>query len=145
MISYSVKDTCQWFLLCPIVNLAKCGQTFDKVVNYPAELLRDFHSNILVFPTRSRKNLVKTLCTYYSRVHKRWQSFFSKILKKPSIVQKKMIPHIKGLDFSPIWSKKKFKMADLENSKWPPQKTLVFQLRQFSIFFHEISMVWSLG
>ena len=38
----------------------------------------------------------------YSRVHKRWQSFFSKILKEPSIVQKKMIPHIKGLDFSPI-------------------------------------------
>ena len=33
----SVKDTCQWFLLCPTVNLAKCGQTFDKVVNYPAE------------------------------------------------------------------------------------------------------------
>ena len=35
-------------------------------------------------------------------------------------------------------------MADLENSKWPPQKNLVFQLRQFSIFFHEIFMVWSL-
>ena len=28
-------------------------------------------------------------------------------------------------------------MADLENSKWPPQKNLVFQLRQFSIFFHQ--------
>ena len=28
-------------------------------------------------------------------------------------------------------------MADLENSKWPPQKNLIFQLRQFSIFFHE--------
>ena len=64
-------------------------------------------------------------------------SLFSKILKKPSIVKKKMIPHIKGLDFSQIWSKKKFKMADLENSKWPPQKNLVFQLRQFYIFFHE--------
>ena len=31
-------------------------------------------------------------------------------------------------------------MADLENSKWPPQKNLIFQLRQFSIFFHEIPM-----
>ena len=67
----------------------------------------------------------------YSRVHKSSDSFFSKILEKLSIVQKKMIPHIKGLDFSQRWSK----MADLENSKWPPQKNLVFQLRQFSIFF----------
>ena len=82
---------------------------------------------------------------YYSRVHKSSDSFFSKILEKPSIVQKKMIPHINGLGFSLIWSKKKFKMADLENSKWPPQKNLIFQLRQFSIFFHEIFMDWSLG
>ena len=51
----------------------------------------------------------------YSRVHKSSDSFFSKILEKPFIVQKKMIPHIKGLDFSQRWSKKKFKMADLEN------------------------------
>ena len=36
----------------------------------------------------------------YSRVHKSSDSFFSKILEKPSIMQKKMIPHIKGLDFS---------------------------------------------
>ena len=38
----------------------------------------------------------------YSRVHKSSDSFFSKILEKPSIVQKKMIPHIKWLDFSQI-------------------------------------------
>ena len=36
----------------------------------------------------------------YSRVHKSSDSFFSKILEKLSIVQKKMIPHIKGLNFS---------------------------------------------
>ena len=35
----------------------------------------------------------------YSRVHKSSDSFFSKILEKPSIVQKKMIPHINGLVF----------------------------------------------
>ena len=81
----------------------------------------------------------------YSRVHKSSDSFFSKILEKPSIVQKKMIPHITGLVFSLKWCKKKFKMAALENSKWPPQKNLIFQLRQFSIFFHEIFMDWSLG
>ena len=88
---------------------------------------------------------LKEILTRYSRVHKSPPPFFSKILEKPSVVQKKMIPHIKGLDFSQRWSKKKFKMADLENSKWPPQKTLVFQLRQFSIFFHKNFMNWSLG
>ena len=81
----------------------------------------------------------------YSRVHKSPPPFFSKILEEPSIVQKKMIPHIYGLGFSLIWSKKKIKMANLENSKWPPQKNLIFQLRQFSIFFHKIFMDWSLG
>ena len=40
------------------------------------------------------------LCTTYSRVHKSSDSFFSKILEKPSIVQKKMIPHRNGLHFS---------------------------------------------
>ena len=81
----------------------------------------------------------------YNRVQKNWNEVFFKILEEPSIVQKKMIPHINGLGFSLIWSKKKFKMADLENSKWPPQKNLIFQLRQFSIFFHEIPMDRSLG
>ena len=86
-----------------------------------------------------------TRLLFYSRVHKSSDNFFSKILEKPSMVQKKMIPHMKGLGFSLKWSKKKFKMADSKNSKWPPQKNLVFQLRQFSIFFHEIFMDWSLG
>ena len=81
----------------------------------------------------------------YSRVHKSSDSFFSKILEKPSIVQKKMIPHIKGLHFSMRWSKKKIQNGRLKNSKWPPQKKLIFQLRQFSIFFHENFMDWSLG
>ena len=35
----------------------------------------------------------------YSRVQKSWNEVVFKILKKPSIVQKKMTPHIKGLDF----------------------------------------------
>ena len=35
-------------------------------------------------------------------------------------------------------------MADLENSKWPPQKNLIFQLRQFSIFFCKNSRNWFL-
>ena len=81
----------------------------------------------------------------YSRVHISSDEVFSKILKKPSIVQKKMIPHIKGLQFSMKWSKKKIQNGRLKNSKWPPQKNLIFQLRQFAIFFHEIFMDWSLG
>ena len=56
-------------------------------VEYDAEL---FHP----WPVIERRN------SNYSRVHKSSDSFFSKILEKPSIVQKKMIPHIKGLDFS---------------------------------------------
>ena len=103
--------------------------------------------NILNFflPMKIWKNRHQKLLISYGRVRKSSDSFFSKILEKPSIVQKKMIPHIKGLDFSKRWSKKKFKMADLENSKWPPQKNLILQLRQFSIFFHENFMDWSLG
>ena len=38
-----------------------------------------------------------------------------------------MITHIKGLDVSQRWSKKKLKMADLENSKWPLQKNLLMK------------------
>ena len=74
-------------------------------------------------------------------MHKSSDSFFSKILEKLSIVQKKMIPHMKGLSFSLKWSKKKFKMADSKNSKWPPQKKTHFPapsiLNIFSWNFHE--------
>jgi hypothetical protein len=38
--------------------------------------------------------------------------------------------------------KKKF---EKKNSKWPTKKKLVFQLRQFSIFFYKKFMDWSLG
>ena len=51
-------------------------------------------------PTTSPAPVIKIYILYYSRVHKSPDSFFSKILEKPSRVQKKMIPHIKGLDFS---------------------------------------------
>ena len=46
---------------------------------------------------------------------------------------------------SPYFSQALKKKAGLKNSKCPPQKTLIFQLRQFSIFFHEFFMDWSLG
>ena len=87
--------------------------------------------------------ILLSLAMSYSRVHKSSDSFFSKILEKPSIVKQKMIPHRNGLHFSMRWSKKKFQNGRLKNSKWPPQKNLIFQLRQFSIFFHEIFIDWS--
>ena len=61
---------------------------------------------------RSRLLSFAEVILIYSRVHKSSDSFFSNILEKPSIVQKKMIPHRNGLHFSMKWSKKK-------NSKWP--------------------------
>ena len=80
----------------------------------------------------------------YSRVHKSSDSFFSKI---PETIHsaEKIDTSYKGARFFTEMKQKKIKMADLENSKWPPQKNLIFQLRQFSIFFHEIFMDWSLG
>ena len=48
----------------------------------------------------------------YSRVQKSWNEVFFKIMKKPSIVKKKMIPHIKGLDFF-------YRGEARKNSKWP--------------------------
>ena len=71
--------------------------------------------------------------TKYSRVHISSDEVFSKILKKPSILQKKMIPHMKAFGLLK------------KNSKWPPKKKVIFQLRQFSIFFCENFMDWSLG
>jgi hypothetical protein len=40
---------------------------------------------------------------------------------------------------------KKKKNFEKKNSKWPPKKKVIFQLRQFSIFFCENFMDWSLG
>ena len=97
-----------------------------------------------------------------------WQNCCHLILQRVSLLTKRCRVYTKGSQIpDPIFStvhsaeknvtsykragfftkmkQKNFKMADLENSKWPPKKNLVFQLRQFSIFFHEIFTVWSLG
>jgi hypothetical protein len=41
-----------------------------------------------------------------------------------------------GCFFSLDKEKKKKKKSEKKNSRWPPQKNLIFQLRQSSIFFH---------
>ena len=38
-----------------------------------------------------------------------------------------------------------FFFFEKKKSKWPPKKKVIFQLRQFSIFFCENFMDWFLG
>jgi hypothetical protein len=58
----------------------------------------------------------------YSRVHISSDEVFSKILKKPSIVHKKMIPHMKAFGLL-IKMKQLFSIFfEKKNSKWPPKK-----------------------
>ena len=63
----------------------------------------------------------------YSRVHISSDEVFSKILKKPSTVQKKMIPHIKAFGLFN-------KMKQKKNSKWPPKKCHLPALPILNIF-----------
>ena len=78
----------------------------------------------------------------YSRVHKSSDSFFSKILEKPSILQKKMIPHINGLHFSMRWSKKKkFKMADLKIQNGRLKKNSFSSSANSQYFFMKFSWI----
>jgi hypothetical protein len=54
------------------------------------------------------------------------------------------MPHMKA--FGPFNKmKQKKRIQKKKNSKWPPKKKVIFQLRQFSIFFCENFMDWSLG
>ena len=67
------------------------------------------------------------LCAYYL------DEVFYKILKKLSTLKKKIISHINGLLIF-IEIKQKKKKFWKKKSKWPTQKKLIFQLRQFLIF-----------
>ena len=87
-----------------------------------------------------------TLHLWYSRVHKSSDSFFSKILEKPSISSlEKNDTSYKRAKFFTEMKQKKWKMTDLENSKWQPQKNPSFPAPPILIFFHEIYMGWSLN
>ena len=57
----------------------------------------------------------------YSRVHISSDEVFSEILKKPSIVQKKMIPHMKAFGLFNKMKQKNFFLKK-KKSKWPPKK-----------------------
>ena len=63
--------------------------------------------------------LMRTLMNQmYSRVHKSSDSFFSKILEKPSIVQKKYDTSYKRAAFFAEMKQKKIKMADSKKLKF---------------------------
>ena len=62
----------------------------------------------------------------YSRVQKSWNEVFFKILKKPSIVQKKMIPHMNGLLVFLEVKQKKIQMAASKNPHFPAPPILNF-------------------
>ena len=94
------KISCSWCV--PLDHSSLCNSLIDILT----------HRASGMEPSYVPCTYVPLLFITYSRVHKSSDSFFSKILKKPSIVQKKMIPHRNGLHFSMKWSKKK-------NSKWP--------------------------
>ena len=53
----------------------------------------------------------------YSRVHISLNEVFSKILKIPSIVQKKMIPHMKAFGLSNKMKQKKSKIKKNQNDR----------------------------
>ena len=74
-------------------------QKAPRVKSFSQYMIYNF-INCIELDIKSTKVGGKSGLRDYSRVHKSSDSFFSNILKKPSIVQKKMIPHIKGLDFS---------------------------------------------
>ena len=87
-------------------------------------------------PTLMHRTVIKI---FYS-VHKcTLDEVLSKI--KPSIVQKKMIPHMKAKVI--VIGKKKNEKIEKKKSKWPTKKKLVIQLHQFSIFVHKNFMLWS--
>ena len=60
-------------------------------------------------------------------------------------ILKKMIPHMKPKVFFIRKKQNKKIFFEKKNPKWPTQKKVIFQNRQFSIFFSENFMDWSLG
>ena len=102
-----------------------CGMT----MNYWKKLLRKkiyIWPNLMISMVSGNSHLPNLSIFIYSRVHISSDEVFSKILRKPSIVQKKIIPHMKAKVVfigkkrkrKKKNSKKKFKMADLKKSSF---------------------------
>jgi hypothetical protein len=80
---------------------------------------------------------ILALKSYYSRVHISSDEVFSKILKKPSIVQKKMIPHMKAFGLFDkmkqflFFLKKKIQNGRLKKCNFPAPPILNIFLWKF--------------
>ena len=87
-----------------------------------------------------------TFLTSTSRVHNRWNEVFLKILKKPSIVQKKNYLIWQPLVFALIKNKNKniffLKTPITKNKKFKTKQNVIFQLHQFSVSFDQNFMDW---
>ena len=83
------------------------------------------------FPILALSNNLHFLqfCLTYSRVHISSDEVFSKILKKPSIVQKKMMPHMKAFGLFNKIKQKIQKKIQKKNSK-KIQKKLHFSAKK---------------
>ena len=88
---------------------------------------------------------LKVVLLCYSGVQIRWQRVFC--AGNQGIHQnfnKSLLTYKCWLIFMRM-KQKKFFFFEKKKSKWPTQKKVIFQLRQFSKFFHENFMDWSLG
>ena len=81
-------------------------------------------------------NCLHTSVKRYSHVHISSGSLFSKILRKPSMVQKKMISHLIGLLV--FFEMKKFFFILKKKSKWPTQKNSFSSSANSKYFFMKI-------
>ena len=85
----------------PLTTLKVICQIIFCIMMSPLPVQCNLHAD-MAFHEKNNSSKQNNLHSTYSRVHKSPPPFFSKILEKPSIVQKKMIPHINGLGFSLI-------------------------------------------
>ena len=95
------------------------------------------------YPLYQALFIYRLLFLEYSRVHISSDEVFSKIPTKPSIVQKKMIPHMKAFG---LFNKMKQKKISFEkrNSKWPPKKRSFSSSANSQYFLAKISWIGSL-
>ena len=108
------------------------SESFNQIYRIVASTNTCYYSENQVFGGVTIRVLCNKRGCYYSRVHKSSDSFFPKILEKPSIVQKKMIPHRNGLHFSMKWSKKKIQNGRLKKNSFSSSANSQYFFMKFS-------------
>ena len=94
------------------VGLRDLFQAQKWMMLLPAEQIKKKYNFFTQNSPGWKKLLFWEFISLYSRVHIISDEVFSKILKKPSIVQKKMMPHMKAFGlFNKMKQKKKFNQS----------------------------------